>query len=774
MKKHIALCSSLLLGIALQAQNCKLTLKGSVNDKSLGKPLTHVSIFVQEISKITITDKDGHFELDNLCAGEYHLFVSHIGCAAEKIHMILNKDTCIHINLDHTPANLGTVVIEGKKDDHRAQAKVALSRQNIEDNGSKNLANMLENETGVNVIKNGSGIAKPVVHGMYGNRLTILNNGIIQSGQQWGNDHSPELDPYTADRITILKGASVIEYGGGNLGSVILIEPSAIEKEPHLHGQINYLFETNGLGHNLNTRLEQYTPLLAWRINGTIKKYGDRKTANYFLNNTGSELASFSAQLEKQWRNKLYMEFYGSTFNTRLGILRGSHIGNITDLEQALTADIPFFTEPNFSYKIDAPKQNVAHHMAKLKLKYLYKSNQTFEMVLAGQLNKRKEYDVRRSGRTDIPALSLSQYTQNIEFKYANDLGKHWLLTLGNQNIITDNTNSPETGILPLIPDYLLYKSGWYGTLAKKRAKAYYNLGLRYDYEYQSIKAISLLLPRKILNYNNQFNNIGALLAAKFDLSKTQYLSVNSGYAMRNPGVNELYSNGLHQGVSGIEEGMPDLDMEKSLKNTIEYAWLPSSNFSLNALAYHQHFNGFIFLNPQNQTRLTIRGAFPVFVYEQTNANIYGLDLSSQFTIANRFFGLIKYSYIKGSDVKFNRPLVFIPSNSGYASLIYRAQKTIKLFKKGLLQDSELEINSRLVLEQKNILPSQDFVPPPPAYNLLGIKLSSNLIFANHKMRGFIKVDNMLNVQYRDYLNRLRYFADDQGISVTMGVNFKF
>lgn len=299
-------------------------------------------------------------------------------------------------------------------------------------------------------------------------------------------------------------------------------------------------------------------------------------------------------------------------------------------------------------------------------------------------------------------------------------------------------------------------------------------MGIRYDYEHQNIVTISGGIPREIIRYENKFHNIGSLLAIKYNLSRTQSVSLNTGYAMRNPGVNELYSNGLHQGVSGIEEGDINLKTEKALKNTLEYKWLASTNFSLSALAYYQHFKDYIFLNPQDEIRLTIRGAFPVFRYEQTNANIYGLDVSTQFTLGQSLFGVLKYSYLRGQDVENNIPLVFMPPNSFFGSLTYRAKKTIRLAEKVILEDLEIEINNKLVLEQKNILVGQDFILPPPTYNLFGMKVSTNLIFSNHKIRTFVKADNLFNVRYRDYLNRQRYFADDMGLSVTAGINFKF
>jgi iron complex outermembrane receptor protein len=773
--KNFVLCIALLLlAVMGKAQNCNLSVRGFVFDEATKLPLSFVNVFVQENTDATLTDDKGNFVLDSICAGSHHFIFSHIGCEAIKIHLDLSRDTILNIALPHTATSLATVVVEGKKNNFNYQANSAINRQAIEDNSHQNLSNLLENETGVHLIKNGTAISKPVVHGLYGNRLTILNNGIMQSGQQWGNDHSPEIDPYSADKITVLKGVNAIEYGGGNMGSAILVEPKPIKKEPHLHGQMNYAYESNGRGNTLNARLEKYSPQLAWRINGTLKKYGDRKTATYWLNNTGIEEANFAVQLEKAWKDKLFLDLYASTFNTQLGILRGSHIGNLTDLEQALTKDIPYFTEPNFSYNIDAPKQQVSHQLVKIRARYFLPQKQTLELVLAGQLNNRKEFDVRRSGRTDIPALSLYQYTLNAELKYAKDFYGNWIFKVGNQNIFTNNTNNPETGILPLIPDYIAWKNGVFSTLSKSYGKAHFNIGIRYDFEYQNVAAISNSVPRVIIRYNNLFHNISGLVGIDYDINKAQSISLNSGYTSRNPAINELYSNGLHQGVSGIEEGDINLKTENALKNTLEYKWLPSPNFSLNALLYQQYFKNYIYLNPQDEIRLTIRGAFPLFKYEQTDANIYGLDVSAQFTIGGSLFGLVKYSYLKGNDIKNDIPLVFMPPNRIFGSLMYRIKKPIKFSSAIIMEGLELEANNRLIFEQKNTLPQQDFAPPPPTYNLLGLKISADIMFANYKFRLFTKFDNLFNVKYRDYLNRQRYFADDIGLSVILGVGLKF
>jgi len=757
-----------------QAQNCDLTVRGRVIDEVTTVPLESVNVFIQETSQGTITDEQGVFVLENVCHGDYHLIFSHIGCETQKERLHIHEDATFTIFLSHTATSLHGYTVKGKREKVSAQPSAIVGRQEIEDNSNLSISQMVEDQAGVHLIKNGSGISKPVVHGLYGNRLLVLNNGIAQAGQQWGNDHSPEIDPFAADEIVVVKGVNAIEYGKGNLGSVMLVQSKPVNRDPHLHGQANYVFETNGRGHTLNARLESYATRVGWRVNGTLKKYGDRRTADYFLNNTGVEEANLSLRLERAWSERLLSDATLSTFNTRLGVLRGSHIGNLTDLEQALTKPVPFFTEPGFSYDIDAPQQRVAHHLAKLRTRYLITDKQKLEWVIAGQINDRKEFDVRRSGRSDIPSLSLLQSTFHSDVKFTNQFRENWELRVGNQTMVIDNENNPETGVFPLIPDYSSVSNGTFAMIAGEGVRSRIELGTRYDYEFQDVATFTRTIPIEVVRFENRFHNFSGLLSGQLEFIKGHSISLHSGYAMRNPGINELYSQGLHQGVSGIEEGDMELEIEKALKNVFEYKWLPNPNFSFSSLFYWQNFDGYIFLEPQDELRLTIRGSFPVFVYKQTDANIYGMDLSTQFTLSSAVVGTLRYSYLRGEDISNNEPLIFMPPNQLFGELVYRAANPIRFSNGTFLEETEVTLSNRFVFEQKNILAEQDFNPPPPMYSLLNLAVSTNVTTPRYKFRCFIKADNFLNVSYRDYLNRQRYFADDLGISVSIGIGVKF
>lgn len=758
--------------LLLISQSCSLTISGRVTDVHHGDPLQAVTIYIQETQSGAITDSLGYYQITDLCAGTYHLTFSHIGCESEQDLVEVREHLVYHKSLDHDSHMIHTIVVSEPYAIKSTQYTDQVSTQLITDNAADNISNILEKITGVSTLKNGSGISKPVVHGLYGNRLTIINNGVSQSGQQWGNDHSPEIDPLAANRIKLIKGSAALAYQSSNLGAVVLVENNKIEREPHLHGRANYFYESNGRGHGLNAQVQQYNDKIAWKTNATYKRIGDRSSPSYYLNNTGIQELHFSLQLEKSVSERWHTHLLMSTFNSQLGILRGSHISNLTDLEQAFTRATPFFTEENHSYAIEPPRQEVHHHLFKLHSKYFMAEDHFFDFTLAAQINQREEYDIRRSGRSDIPALSLlqtslfSELTHSIQFK-----GQE--IRSGIQNTITDNTNNPDTGILPLIPDYISLETGIFSIYHFKRGPTSMEMGLRYDHLNNSVATISGTLPREIVRYNNRFHNISSSFGCQYTHNEHLSISTNIGLATRNPAINELYSAGLHQGVSGIEEGNIALSTEKALKTTLSLEGSINESFYFNSLVYYQRVHDYIFLDPQDEIRLTIRGAFPVFRYEQTDAVIYGLDMNTGYDFSQSLNAQLKASYIKGQDKTSDIPLIYIPANNISAHIKYEFAKSIKL---GIhsLENITLELEDQYVFRQNNLLPEQDFSPSPDAYNLLEFRVAADLQLQKTRWRCSIKINNLLNTEYRDYLNRQRYFADDLGRNVILSLGIKF
>ncbi len=771
--KSVLVLLLIFFSLSAFSQNCKLNIIGIVKDAISLKPIEGVNIQTETLSNGTNTDEKGSFKLIGLCVGNYNLNISHLCCETEVRSIQLTSDTSITIYLNPSTKLLNDILIIGKKNKPTLQNSQSINVQNITDNSNQNLSNLLEQINGVRILRNGNGISKPIVHGLYGNRLMILNNGITQSGQQWGNDHSPEIDPLIANQITVVKGTAAIQYMGSSLGSVVLIEPKKIVRETELNGSATLFFETNGLGNGINLQLQQYSSVLAWKINSTLKKSGDKNTPSYYLTNTGHQEANIAIQLEKILFKNWYTDLYFSSFNTKLGVLRGSHIGNVTDLEEAFTRDIPFFTNVHFSYNIAEPKQKVNHQLLKLHSKYFITDSQWIDLTISAQLNDRKEFDVRRSNLKDTPALSIIQYSYYGEFKHEINFKNNLNLKSGLQFNVTDNTNRPETGILPLIPDYRSFQSGLFVLATKKIGKSSLDLGLRFDYITQNVLQISNTVPREIIRHQQIFGNFNGSLGWSHDLNNILTITSNLGYAVRNPGINEFFSGGLHQGVSGIEEGNISLHSEKSIKSTLGIKTASNDMFALESLVYFQSIQDYIFLKPKDEIRLTIRGAFPVFNYAQTNAQIYGFDFRSSIEIFQNLKFNLSFSFIKGSDISGNLPLINMPANNFASSFDYNFKKSIQIGKVKL-NNSSLQLNSSIVFRQNNLFPQQDYILPPDGYHLLGLKMSTEIPFSKYSIRFTTRVDNILNTKFRDYLNRQRYFADDLGRNISFVLNIQF
>ncbi len=763
------LCCSLffvVFAFCLRAQNCSLTISGQVIDEFSEAPLEFTTLLLEESGIGAIADSNGYFELTGLCAGDFHLRVSHLGCHPERIYLSLRADTSLVIGLEHHAEFLQTVTVEGSAEPESARTQNTLTEEELDRLGGKSLGEMVSSIAGVSTIKGGGGISKPVIHGLYGNRISVLNNGVVQAGQRWGNDHAPEIDPFAARHLSVVKGVDAIPYGGNSLGGAVLVEPGAIDSDPHLHGALHYNLASNGRVQTLSGRVERSSEWLDWRLSGTVKYGGDRRAPGYFLRNTGLRERNVALQLAKSVNDQWFFQLYYSYFNTDLGILRGSHIGNLTDLADAIGREEPFFTEADFSYDLEAPHQAVEHHLLKASSRYYFDTESSLQFTYAGQLNRRKEFDVRRSGRTDIPALFLLLQSHFAELKYQRSGDTHW--QSGIQYRYAENDNQPETGILPLIPDYDQYNLALYSTYHWGQSAWHFEVGARYDYLHWLVKTISSDLPRRIERFTHNFHNYSLASGVRYELGDGFTTKLNVGLTKRSPEVNELYSAGLHQGVSGIEEGDPNLRTESALKMILTPSVTLGDRAFIEAGAYVQWIDNYIFLEPQPEPRLTIRGAFPVFLYRQTNATVAGFDLLFKYEPTAGLEWIGKYAIVRGTDRTNDQPLVYMPADNAYSSLSYTWNGS------GILEAPRLSLAGRYVWEQTRWQPEQDFLPPPAAYFLLEASVEAKWRVGDAFLLTILQVDNLLNTTYRDYLNRLRYFADEEGRNVRFTLRWEF
>ena len=744
----------LVSAISLTGQDCTSSLRGSITDEHGKERLAFASVYLVEAQRGIQADEEGRFIIEDLCPGRTTVRFSHIGCDPKELTFDLTAtDTVVQVYLHHHDNYTETVTVS-------STAKVTYEEQ-LDRESDEQLSSVLERIAGVSTLKTGSSAAKPVFDGLYGNRLSLQNNGVAQSGQQWGNDHAPEIDPWVAAYVRVVEGVDALRYAGSTLGPTVLIEPSPLSPLTQSGGKVAYGLRSNGRAHALNARITD-SSFVAYRLSGTLKLAGDLRAPDYYLSNTGRKEGNVALQVAKFLSPRWTLRGYYSLFNAEVGVLRGAHVGNLTDLQEAIGRSRPFYTEENFSYGIAAPRQRVSHHLLKAELNYQASEREDLTLRYGGQVDDRREFDVRR-GDDDRPALELLQYNHLLEGQYKREMGRAEHLDAGVQLELTDNTNQPGTGILPLIPDYNSTRAGGYLTYHRKPERLRYHLGVRFDHQYYEAITITRTPPRRVERFEHRYNSLGASGGASYKLNRAFSVDAELTYRQRPPQINELYSQGLHQGVSGIEEGDPTLTPERSLKATggLRYG-NPGGQITLAASAFYQRVDGYINLIPTEAARLTIRGAFPVFAYRGTDARLVGgkLDLLTQ---VGKLDVDTHLAYVRGDDLGEGTPLVYVPPLTLRSSL-------------GYLVGQDLRIGGQVewVARQGHLLASQDFLPPPPAYTLVDIHLTKTWKLGSRTVVAEVEAENLLNTTYRDYLDRQRYFADSPGRSINIRCSYSW
>ena len=279
---------ALLLPLSTIAQsNCYFTISGKVVDAETKEVVASADVLITELSKGAVSDLKGNFRFESICAGLYSIRCSHVGYKTISTQVTLTKNVSIDFLLVAEITQMNEIIIEEKiAHTDGTQNFVTLTEKQLAETAGKTLGESLKEIPGVNSIQSGPGIFKPVIHGVHSQRVLILNHGIRQEGQQWGAEHAPEIDPFIASNVVVIKDASAIKYGTDALGGVVVVNPPDLPEKNEIGGSLNSIVQSNGRSGTISGMLEggvKNHDGWGWRVQGTGKRAGDFKTPTYHL-----------------------------------------------------------------------------------------------------------------------------------------------------------------------------------------------------------------------------------------------------------------------------------------------------------------------------------------------------------------------------------------------------------------------------------------------------------------------------------------------------------
>lgn len=776
------------------AQNT-FKIQGKIIDYHDKVPLKNAIIKIGDDTQNS--DDNGNFRFNSVKRGNYTLTATHPDCDAFSEQIKVDKDLDIVLNLEHHISDIETVTIHGAHKNTNTLIIKTLDKKDIERNSTENLGNILSGISGVGALKTGNNITKPIIHGLYGSRIAVINNGVKMAEQEWGVEHAPNVDVSQFEHIDVIKGASALKYGSDAIGGVILMIPETFRKTDTLKGSANLSGISNGRGIGFDVNVvKTWENGWAVKTNGGFKKLGDLHTPDYNLMNTGMNFNSFGFTVQN---NSFLqgMSFDYSVTNQEIGIYRGSHIGNLEDFYKALNSDIPLY-QRDFSYSIDNPKQEIQHHLAKISAYKRFKDLGKFSADYSFQYNHRKEYDLRRGELSEIPSLDLELFTNQLNINNLIER-KNWNLETGVDLSYQYNYSTPETMARRLVPNYTKYSGGIYSVMKYKIAPKFnIEAGLRYDISRFNVKKWydesvwntlyaedfedfyvetdgNRVFTKPVLTYKNLSFNAGV------DYSPSELFNIKLNYAKvgRTPNIAELFADGLHHSAAVLELGSMRLKNEEgnqfNLNIDSKIDVLGGLQLSVNPYLFlTKNFINQIPTGVQN----TIRGVFPVWSYEQIDAGMFGVDFDALFRINENFTYTGSFSYVNGKDETNDQPLILmLPPNFSNSLEFSKAEWNNFYFKVGnqtFLQQKRYPVFNPTIHVYENgaeVEKPLDLSTPPPAYSLWSIQTGIDL--SQHFSAG-LNVTNLFDRTYKDYLNRMRFFSHEMGRNIILNVKYKF
>ncbi|MFV0366011.1 MAG: TonB-dependent receptor [Mangrovibacterium sp.] len=769
--KHILLGAILLASQSLYAQ----TLSGKITDADNQMPLNGVQLYFPEIKKGAISNVDGQYYFDKLPNKKLILQVSCMGYKSESISLDLKEISTHDFKLHFSVTEMSELVVTGQAgyvEKNRTPAPISLvPKQALLRSSGTNLIDALSKEPGVSQISTGSGISKPVIRGLGYNRVVVVNDGIRQEGQQWGDEHGIEIDEYAVDHAEILKGPASLAFGSDAMAGVInlISAPSVAPNTVKAIAMLNYQTNNHLWGYSGQAQGNQNDWLWAAQLGGKHTQDFQNSIDGKVENSDFSE-NSARIMLGKNRQNG-YTHTNFSLYNINPNI---PSLEEHTDEHEEHNGH-----EEGHSH---SHNQEIVHYKASIENRDYIGQQGKLTETLGFQQNRRKEFE------EDEVALYMVLNSLNYDVKYEHSSLNNWKFTTGVGGMYQHSENK---GVEYLVPNYVLFDIGAYFIAHKQIGQWDLSGGLRYDHRSSTGEELHteevehgdhVHEAADIFDgFDVKFSGLSASLGATYQLSDVTYTKLNLACGYRAPNVAELGSNGSHEGSYQYQLGNAELDAEHSF----QLDWgigVSSQHIATELNLFSNHINNYIYNRKiQNVTGSdSIMDNSSVYQYAQGKAHLYGGELFIDYHPHAMHWLHIQntISYTRGrllqqADSLSNLPM--IPPFNWQPELKFDLGNLSK-YTKHTFFSLGLDVNAA----QDDYFSAYNTETRTPAYTLVNASVGTD--FITKKGRNFcsfyLSGNNLANKSYQSHLNRLKYAGHNEETGkegfYNMGRNFNF
>ena len=738
MVATLALLTSLVLGGGD-------TLSGRIVDTT-GAPVVGATATVIELRRVARTGPDGAFRIAGVPAGRYTVSVRALGYAptARAVTVAGEGPTTVDVTLRRASVWMEPITVTATRAPLDALSSPlptdALSEDGLRRDQSVSLAHALAQLPGVNALTTGQQVGKPIIRGLTGPRVLVLEDGSRLEDYSWSDEDGPAVDARLAQRVELIRGPASVLYGSDALGGVVNVLPAEL---PDANGGPKFTrtgFELSGASNNAElegaARFEGASGSLGWRVFGIGRFASSLHTPAGELDNTGFNSLSGEAAIGTRGAN-------GST------TLRYSRYGGEFKLLEA---------EGPASGEEGGPERKLSDDRVQLAGDYLLGG---LRLETKAQWQRHSLIEVSDTGVTpsgaplEGTAFDLLLNTLTVDVLGHHTAGPRIRGTVGFSALYQANDTR---GRIPLVPDAHASAGAVFAFEELALGRVSLVAGSRVDVRHLTADANpSLLLLDQTRDYTAWTRTAGLVYRPTTSVS----LTANLGRAWRAPTLFELFSNGEHLGEARYEIGDPALRPEAGSDLDVGVRW-QGERVRVELAGYRNAIDRFIYIAPTDSFfHTSSTDSLRVYRYQQANARLVGGEASVAVAIAAPLTIHARADAVRATNLTVDQPLPLTPPARGALGVeLHRGL--------GGADRSYVGAEVEFVTRQTRLNPLDI---PTAGYTLLHASAGVERSLFGRVAEIDLAVRNLTDVSYRSFLSRYKEFALDPGRNITLRIS---
>jgi len=710
--------------------------QGEVTEAGTARPLAGAHVRLVELDRMVSTGADGRFLFRNVPQGSFTVGVH---CAGYSSHHRTVDVPGGDVTVELEPARFEdevTVTASPFAVDRLevAQQVDVVSGDQVRRESTASLGQALSSVPGVTNIPTGEGLGTPVIRGLSENRVRVLNDGVPLNHQQFSWRHSPNVEASLARTVEVVRGPASVLYGPDAMGGVVnVLQPPLLVSygdDPVVRGEVAAGWGSNADERTGRAEAEGAFGGFGWNVGLVHRDSGDLETPDRALENTDFEQTNGNAAV-------------GLTGAWGTARLRWNH----------WELDTGFHRPPGF--RLGLEDDLLAGDL------YLPTRAGDVEVTVGHQTNIRKAFPAPLGGRA---AVDLKLVTESLRVGLHHRPIGAFRGRVAVEYVGLENT---PRALGALLPEYasdgfavMLFEEGRFlrdGELDRLIV----TFGARWD-------GSDLELPpdpgRDLPDgFSNDYRAVTGSVGVVYRLNRTVSLAGNLGRGWRPPNAFELFANGVHNGVSAIQIGNPDLEEESNLNAELSVR-VGTDRLRGYVTGYHTSFDRFIFIADTGE----IRDGLPVFEYRQTDATIRGVEASLE-GLATRWLRLVAtYALVDSENESTGNPLPQEPASRWLLRALVEGDAL------GGLRSPFVGVDLHLVGSQEVSGPDEPFGVATDSYTLVDLRAGFELPAAGVTWGVDLTVRNLLDESYTDFLYSYKAFAENPGRDVRLVGRLRF